>query len=106
MAILNWNITREDHLLVVMIVDRFEKLIDESGGGQRLTTRRELLMDLTACHVNGCALDLAGLLAASPMDFAHDVIGIWRHIDRSTGTLGDCFVPRYAAANAVKAVAE
>jgi hypothetical protein len=101
MAILEWHITRADHDAIMLIVERFERLIDESGGGQRLTTRRELVMDLTACHVNGCALDLAGLYAAPQMDFAHDVLGIWRHLDRSTGKLGDCFVPRYAAANGV-----
>lgn len=54
-------------------------------------------MDITACHANGCPLDLDGLSAAKDSDFAHDVFGIRRHIDRETGKLGDCFVPRYAA---------
>jgi hypothetical protein len=54
-------------------------------------------MDLTACHKNGCALDLIGLLDASERDFKHDIDGIQRHIDRNDGSLKDCFLPRYAA---------
>ena len=57
----------------------------------------EVSMDVTAVHANGNPLDLAGLLAAEPFDFAHDIGGIRRHIDRTTGTLGDCFLPRYTA---------
>lgn len=53
-------------------------------------------MDITACHCNGMPLDLEALLHADEFDFAHDVLGIRRHIDRETGKLGGCFVPRYA----------
>ena len=61
------------------------------------SSRLELSMDLTACHANGCPLDLDGLLTAEKGDFIHDVTGIVRHIDRRTGLLGNCFLPRYAA---------
>jgi len=54
-------------------------------------------MDITACHVNGCRLKLNELLAADSINFAHDVFGIYRHLNRETGKLEDCFVPRYAA---------
>jgi len=54
-------------------------------------------MDVTACHANGNKLDLAGLLAADDFNFSHDVFGIYRHIDRDTGKLGNCFRPRYSA---------
>lgn len=53
-------------------------------------------MDVTACHVNGCPLKLNELLAADEFNFAHDVFGIRRHINRETGKLEDCFLPRYA----------
>lgn len=56
-----------------------------------------LVMDLTAVHANGCPIDLDGLLAAPPFDFGHDISGIMRHLDRTTGALGDCFIPRTAA---------
>ena len=51
-------------------------------------------MDLTACHVNGCPLDLPRLMNAKDGDFGHDIFGIRRHIDRITGRLGGEFQPR------------
>ena len=53
-------------------------------------------MDITACHANGCPLDISALLAADLANFSHDVMGIRRHINRKTGKLENCFVPRYA----------
>ena len=53
-------------------------------------------MDLTACHANGCALDLARLMQANDANFGHDVFGIRRYINRRDGTIGGCFVPRCA----------
>lgn len=54
-------------------------------------------MDLTACHSNGCPLRLEDLLKARNFDFAHDVSGISKHIDRATGKLGGMFLPRFVA---------
>jgi hypothetical protein len=54
-------------------------------------------MDITATHVNGCPLRLDDLLAADEFNFAHDVFGIRRNINRETGTLENCFSPRYSA---------
>lgn len=51
-------------------------------------------MDVIAAHANGCPLDLESLLSFDDMDFGHDVFGIRRHIDRGTGGLRDCFLPR------------
>jgi len=53
-------------------------------------------MDITAVHANGCRLKLDDLLAADPFDFAHDVFGIRRHLNRETGQLENFFTPRYA----------
>lgn len=58
--------------------------------------RLELAMDLTACHSNGTPLDLARLLQADEFNFLHDIYGINRHIDRSTGQLNNHFRPRFA----------
>lgn len=57
----------------------------------------EASMDVTACHVNHQALALDRLLSADDFNFAHDVFGIRRHLDRKTGALLDCFVPRCSA---------
>lgn len=53
-----------------------------------------IIMDLEACHCTGCPLDLQKLLDAPDSDFGHDIFGIRRHMDRSTGELRDCFLPR------------
>lgn len=58
--------------------------------------KTDALMDIEACHCNGCCLDLEKLLKAKADTFGHDVFGIRRFIDRSTGELTDCFLPRCA----------
>lgn len=89
---MNWNVSRKDAKLIDKIVDRYIDLQPTSQVGCRM----ERAMDLTACHLNGCPLDLEGLLAAKDMDLIHDVWGLFVHIDRTNGKLQDCFVPRYA----------
>ncbi len=59
-------------------------------------TLLELDMDLTACHANGTPLKLLELATASDGDFGHDVFGIHRHLNRETGEIENCFLPRYA----------
>lgn len=75
--------------LVGMILDRVEKLCT-------IEDRLSLEMDLIACNANGCKLDLKGILTADNFNLMHDVRGIQRHINRETGKLENCFVPRYA----------
>lgn len=87
---INWTVTREEMEAIRAIAIRAE----ESGIAR--ADRMTLIMDLTAAHANGSPLDLAGLLAADEFNFAHDVAGIQRHIDRRTGELLDCFLPRYS----------
>lgn len=90
---LNWATSTEDFNTIVRIVDRAIALAKPL---RVKLNRHSLLMDLTACHTNGCPLDLAGLADARDGDFGHDVFGIHRYIDRDTGTLTMCFRPRYA----------
>ena len=84
------------------ICKRFEELqnqsqLDTKGIRHRnpYGDRQSRLMDLEAVH-QGLDMDWQGLLDAKDGDFMHDVGGIHRHMDRSTGILGDCFLPRYA----------
>lgn len=51
-------------------------------------------MDVTATHCNGCKLDLIKFLSFDDFNLMHDVIGIMNHIDRTTGKLTKCFLPR------------
>lgn len=93
--VLNWKTTRADGAMLREVWSRAAGLCEKHG----IEVPDDLLMDLTACHLNGCTIDLPRLLAAPDTDFAHDVFGIRRHIDRETGGLGGCFLPRCAAAS-------
>ena len=54
-----------------------------------------LEMDLAATHAH-TPLRLDDLLEADDFNFGHDIFGIMGHIDRTTGKLQDCFLPRFA----------
>lgn len=54
-------------------------------------------MDLTACHLNGCPLDLKRMSKAGRFDLFHDINGIERNINRDTGKLSNAFRPRFAS---------
>ena len=82
-------------ILIHQIVERAGEMAKQSGAPIDFL---RMNMDLMATHANGCPLRLSELLAAPDDQFAHDVFGIARYIDRDTGMLDDCFVPRYAAA--------
>ncbi len=84
---------------VTRIVDRAEKMASELG---MKFDRMSVSMDIIACHANGCPLKLESLADADDFNLAHDVFGIGRHIDRTTGKLTDCFLPRFAAPQPAK----
>ena len=77
-----------------LIMLRAADMVKEVGGKY---PSLDILMDVDACHSNGCPLQLQALLAADDFNFAHDVFGIRANINRHTGQLMNCFVPRYAA---------
>lgn len=83
--------SRFESQLIDQIVERADR---EFGPLDRLT----LNMDITACHANGCPLDLNQLLAAEEADFGHDIHGIQHYLNRRTGQLTDVFVPRCSLA--------
>lgn len=59
-------------------------------------TQMDVAMDVTAVHANGNKLRLEALRDADGFNFAHDVLGIRRHLDRDTGRLIGGFSPRYS----------
>ena len=88
---INWNCTAEEFALIVNIAKRVESELKNYPDD-----RRTIIMDLTACHANGCPLQLDELLKADKFEFSHDIYGIRKAIDRTTGKLTeDCFTPRY-----------
>lgn len=76
------------------------KIADRASAAfvQRVGGRMSFIMDLLAADgQNGNPpIDLDALAAADYFNFAHDAYGISGHMDRSTGKLTDCFLPRFA----------
>lgn len=84
-----FEVSKSDSLLIDKIMNRYCKLFVTAN-------KLDVMMDVTAAHVNGCPLKLEQLANAPDFDFFHDVDGIRMHLDRSTGKLKDCFLPRFA----------
>ena len=80
------NINKKDALSIMKIskraIDRYSDV--------NFTT---LSMDITAAHLND-PLDLDKLESFDDFNFYHDVFGIMGHINRTTGRLENCFLPR------------
>jgi hypothetical protein len=90
---LNWKTSKEDHDIIVTIAERYIYLLKTAD--IPIPKKLDLIMDIEAVHNNGCPLNLDDLLNASDDDFAHDLIGIQVNLNRKTGKLENCFVPRY-----------
>lgn len=93
-AAVSFSASNADCALVGKIVDRAVLLARKH---QQKMNRLSTRMDLLACHANGNPMDFAKLLAADDFNFAHDVLGIERHLDRETGKLQNFFSPRCSA---------
>lgn len=85
-----FEVSPEDARLIRLVVAR--RVLMTGGHSKCLETE----MDVTACHANGTRLDLGKLLNFPDFDFAHDMAGIHNCIDRETGKLTNCFLPRCA----------
>lgn len=96
----SFTVSKAEAKLVGKIVARAEEMLKRD---QPTLTKaesdawcREVTMDLMACHANGCPMDFQKLLGADDFNFAHDVWGIRRKLNRTTGELEDFFLPRCA----------
>lgn len=88
---IDWSSTsRADFALCIRISKRAKPRLHEMD-----TDQLSILMDIQAAHMT-CPLRLQALLDADEFNFWHDVGGIHRHLDRETGEIGDCFLPRFA----------
>lgn len=81
----------EDFVVIERIATRATRLGCTHG-----RSKLDVMLDLTACHVNGCPLDLPALEHAEDVHLIHDVMGIAVHLDHNTGGLLHHFTPRYA----------
>ena len=91
---IKWVTNREDMGLESQIAKRAVVMARELGIQYDQMTA---VMDIDACHSNGNPLKLQELLDADDFNFSHDVFGIRRHINRTTGKLENCFLPRYSS---------
>ncbi|WP_321782379.1 hypothetical protein [Burkholderia pyrrocinia] len=90
----SFEVSREVSASIDLVTARYQALLASKGLPK--VDALELDMDLTACHANGCPMDWQSLSAADDFTLAHDVGGIQRHINRRTGRLENCFLPRCA----------
>ena len=85
------NVNKQDHELIVQIVDRFIKMYKEYK-----KDKLDIVMDIACVHTNIIPLRLIDLLNASVFDFTHDIFGIKRNLNRQTIKLENCFLPRFS----------
>lgn len=90
----NFDVSAFDRGLIERIVDRGWAL---EWLRRSYVDRLSMFMDVTAVHANGNPLRLLQLLHADDFNFAHDMSGICRKLDRNTGQLMDHFRPRFSA---------
>lgn len=85
---ITWSTSKEDMIIIDKIVERALSIGVKRRG-------MDLEMDICAAHEN-CPLKLEELLAADNFNFLHDIYGIINNLNRETGELENCFLPRYA----------
>lgn len=105
---IDWNATPHEQRMVDAIVRRYRKVLAANAAlvGREHGRPLDLIddqtaeargMDIIACHRNGRPLDLRRFAAAERAgDLIHDVEGIARNLDRTTGRLINRFVPRFS----------
>ena len=91
---IDWSkTTKEDTELTHKCAKRAVELYAECGHDN--VSLLDVDMDIRATHMT-CPLKLAELLEADGFNFMHDITGINRHLNRATGELENCFLPRFA----------
>ena len=90
MDTISFETTKEEFNLIQAIVLR------ANAAGHHIGTIMDGHMDVSAVHMNDIPLRLTAFLEADNFNFAHDYCGIQKHLNRETGKLENCFVPRFA----------
>lgn len=86
---MEWTATTEERATIMEIAQRAKR--DFSANLMTVS------MDVEATHCNGNKLKLEEFLGADSFNFAHDIYGINNNLNRKTGKLKNCFLPRYSA---------
>lgn len=93
MAAPQYSATEEEKDIMSQIVDRVLPIAEQLGA---VYYKELLIADMDLCHTNAYRIDLDRMLQGNIGDVGHDVFGINKYLDRSTGELTHCFVPRFA----------
>lgn len=91
---LSLQVSDDTAFVFVAIANRASNLYADNGAER---SALNIYLDLVATHANGCKLEAKRLYDADDFNLMHDIAGINRHLDRETGKLGGCFLPRFAA---------
>lgn len=91
--------SKEDKAIIKKIASRAAEIYKDQYGMEVDVV--DIDMDLEACHCNGCYLDLERMLSGRERDLMHDITGINEHLNRETGALEDCFLPRHAVCKTI-----
>jgi hypothetical protein len=95
-TMIDWPaLTDTEQEAVTDIAQRAKKKFDKMGVPRSVI---DIEMDIQAAHAD-TPLKLEALATADDFNFSHDVMGIYRHLNRRTGKLEDCFLPRHAILN-------
>jgi len=84
--------TWDELRLINLIADRAVAL---SGFYGEKLPKVDVMMDLQATIENGTPLRLQDLLNTDSVNFMHDIVGIRNNLNRITGKLENCFLPRF-----------
>lgn len=79
--------SKEEQEIVDRIVERALPLLPHRSP-------LDIQMDISAVHARN-PLRLADMVEADDFNFAHDIGGITRHLNRETGKLENFFLPRF-----------
>ena len=93
-ADINFVVNSSEQREITRIVNRACAMAQAHGWTYE---RMDAEMDIKACHLNGNPLRLVELAEADDFNFAYDVFGIRKHLNRGNGKLDGLFSPRFSA---------
>lgn len=88
-----FNATPRERKIITLLAIRAIRMAHAEGIEYEFL---DAIMDIEACHSNGCPLDLDKLALSDDANFGHDILGIRRHMNRTNGKLMNHFLPRCA----------
>lgn len=101
MTLVKFTHSKPERAQITRIAKRWMAMLRASGL-RPVYDLQSVEMDLAAIMAQGqMALDLTVLERSNEHDFLHDMAGIIRHMDRTTGLVRDHFLPRAARGRTV-----